>query len=83
LKVLFNDSKVYDEIENVTGYARQSIKNYKVISEKIESSLRRDDVPFAHHKEIAKLEPVEQEKYLEKCKLENLSVKEIRKCVRK
>ena len=78
----YTDSKVYDELEELTGFSRQSIKDSRWVAEKT-SSLRKDDLSFNHHKEVAKLPPEKQEKYLKKASDEKLSVRALREEVRK
>jgi len=79
----YTDSKVYDELEEITGYGHQTIKDFKSVSENVQSSLRNDDLSFNHHKEVAKLIPEKQEIYLKRAKEENLSVRELRSEIRK
>ena len=39
-----------------------TLKNYKSVSERVESSLRNDDLSFNHHVEVAKLTPEGQQR---------------------
>jgi len=74
---------MYDEIVEETGYDKQSLKDIKWVSEKVESSLRKDDLSFNHHKEVASLTPEKQEIFLNKAVDEKLSVRDLREEIRK
>ncbi len=52
----YTDPKVYDELKEITGYDRGTLRNIKMVAENT-SSLRRDDLSFSHHSEVAKLAP--------------------------
>ena len=43
--------KTTSAINRITGLDRKTLYGYKGISESIESSLRREDLSFSHHKE--------------------------------
>lgn len=78
----YTDSKVYDELEEITGLKRQTIQDFKSIAERT-SSLRNEDLTFNHHREVAKLSPEQQVQFLNKASEEKLSVRELRDEVRK
>ena len=78
----YTDPKVYDELEELTGLSRKTIKNYKSVAENT-SSHRCDDLSFTHHIEVAKLPPEKQETYLKRASEEKLSVRNLREEVRK
>ena len=78
----YTDPKVYDELEELTGLSRQAIKDSKWVAENV-SSLRKDDLTFNHHKEVAKLTPEKQEIFLKRASEEKLSVRNLREEVRK
>ena len=46
---------MYDDIAEETGMAKQTLKDTKWVSENVESSLRKDNLSFNHHKEVASL----------------------------
>ncbi|HON98596.1 MAG TPA: MT-A70 family methyltransferase [Bacteroidales bacterium] len=79
----YTDPKVYDKLEEITGLDRKTLKGYKGISESIESSLRRDDLSFSHHKEVASLPKEKQEKFLQLASEKDLSVRELREEIRR
>lgn len=78
----YTDPKVYDRLEEITGYSRETIKDFKYVAENV-SSRRRDDLPYGHHREVAPLPDEQQEYYLNKAAKENLSVRDLREEVRK
>lgn len=77
----YTDTKVYDELEEITGLDRGTIQNYKSVAEKV-SSRRHEDLSFGHHMEVAKLSPEKQEEFLNKASEENLSVRDLRQAIR-
>ena len=79
----YTDPKVYDELEEITGLERKTLCGYKGISESIESSLRREDLSFSHHKEVASLPREKQEKFLQLASEKDLSVRELREEIRR
>lgn len=82
-KGFYTDSKVYDELEEITGLDHGTLKNYKSVSERVESSLRNDDLSFNHHVEVAKLPEAKQIEFLAKAAEEKLSVRELRQAIKK
>lgn len=78
-KGYYTNPKVYDELEEITGLDRGTIKNYKSTAENVSSSLRHDDLGFSHHQEVAKLEPEQQKKFLDRASEEGLSVRDLRR----
>lgn len=80
----YTDSKVYDELEQITGLERQTIQDYKYVSQSIPSSLRNEDLSFTHHREVAKLPTVEKKiEFLTKASEEKLSTRELREEIRR
>jgi N6-adenosine-specific RNA methylase IME4 len=74
----YTDPKVYDELEEITGFSRGTIQNFKSVADRTSSS-RDEDLSFRHHMEVAKLEPEKQSEFLQKAKSENLSAKDLRR----
>lgn len=74
--------KVYDELEEITGYNRQTIQTFKSVAENTEEtrdSLRcRKDIGFSKFREVSSLETDKQIEFLEKSADEGLTVKELR-----
>lgn len=79
----YTDSKVYDELEEITGLNRESLKAMKSVSEKVSTSTRLPELSFSHHREVAKLPPEKQEVFLKKASEEKLSVRDLREKIRK
>lgn len=82
-KGYYTDSKVYDEIQEITGLDRGTLKNMKYVAEKIPSSCRHDELSFTHHQEVVSLEPEQQKQVLQKAVDEKLTVRETREEVKK
>jgi hypothetical protein len=80
-KGYYTDSKIYEQIEKITGYSHQTIKNVKYISSRVQSSRRRDDVSFSHYAEIASLEPHEQDYYIDMIVRNKLTRNELREAI--
>ncbi len=79
----YTDPKVYDELEEITGLNRQTIQDYKWTTDKVDSSLRKEDLSFNHYKEVAKLPPAKQETFLKRASDEKLSVRDLREEIKK
>jgi hypothetical protein len=56
----------YQEAISRTSLDYQTLRNYAWVARRIELSRRRDNVSFAHHAEVAALEPPEQDYWLRK-----------------
>ncbi len=56
--------KLKNEARRVTGYQWGTLKNCMVVSRAVESSRRRDVLPYSLHVEVAKYTPEQQEEYL-------------------
>lgn len=74
---------MYDDIAEETGYDKGTLKNIVSVTKSIETSLRRDDLSFSHHQEVAKLTPEKQEIFLNKAIEEKLSVRALREQIRR
>lgn len=74
----FGRIKCNDELEKL-GYNINTIYDFCWIAEKVESSLRKENLSFSHHKEVAKLEKKEQKFWLKKANENHWSVSELRK----
>lgn len=79
----YTDSKVYDELELVTGLQRDTIQKYKSVSDRVESGTRIPDLSFNHHREVASLPPEKQHEYLNEASEKKMSVRDLRELVRK
>lgn len=74
---------MYDDIAEETGMAKQTLKDTKWVSENVESSLRKDNLSFNHHKEVASLPPEKQELFLNMAVENKLSVRDLRNEIKK
>lgn len=82
-KGFYTDTKTYQEIAEITGYSPKTIKNFKYVADNVESSRRRDDITFAHLRELAPLTPEKQQEFGERITDEDLTVKELKNEIRK
>ena len=62
--------------------AAQTLANYKSVAGKIPASRRREGLPFGHHAELVRLEPVEQDRWLDRAEAENLSRASLRQAMK-
>lgn len=82
-KGFYIDSKVYDQLEEITGLDRKTLQNYKHVAEKVPSSRRREDLSFSHHAEVAQLPQEKQVQYLSLASEAGLSKRELREEIKK
>lgn len=57
--------EMYSQAMEETGYEYSTLRNDKWVSSRVNPERRRDNLSFSHHKEIADLEPEEQEVMLQ------------------
>jgi site-specific DNA-methyltransferase (adenine-specific) len=55
----------YDEAERLTEFSKQTLKIDKWVADRIEKFLRRNFLSWTHHKEVAALEPDDQDRWLD------------------
>jgi len=67
----------YDLVSELTGIPKHTLQNYVSICNSI-SSRRREELDFSHHTEVAKLEPENQEYFLNKAVTNKWSVSDLR-----
>ncbi|MGN6438493.1 MAG: hypothetical protein ACTHMM_18260 [Agriterribacter sp.] len=79
--------KVYDELEEITGFERGTIQKFKSIAEstsELRDSLPRSkDLSFSHYQEVAPLPVPDQKLFIEKAVEQDLSVRELREEIKK
>jgi len=80
-KGYYTDSRVYNELEEITGLDRRTIQDYKTVSDRT-STVRHADLDFSHHREVASLSSEQQKAYLQKASEEKLSVRELRQIIK-
>jgi N6-adenosine-specific RNA methylase IME4 len=74
--------EMYTQALEVTQYDYQTLRDAKWVSSKVELSRRRDNVPWSHHREVAPLEPDEQDALLNQAEAEGLTRRDFRERVR-
>lgn len=73
---------MYEDIAEKTGYDKETLSNYKTISESVEMPLRNGDLTFNHHVAVASLPAADQARVLKKASEEKLTVRETREEVK-
>jgi len=72
----------YDAVVDDLGLDRQTVKNYAYVAQNVPSSLRRDDVLFSVHKELAPLPLKQQARILLIAAAEHLTVRDVKELIR-
>ncbi|MEU2929418.1 LmbU family transcriptional regulator [Streptomyces sp. NPDC007251] len=72
----------YKEAIERTGLDYQTLRNYAWVARRFEHHRRRDSLSFAHHAEVARLSPPEQDYWLRKAEQQKWSRNELRRAVR-
>ncbi|MFI9722852.1 LmbU family transcriptional regulator [Streptomyces sp. NPDC052396] len=72
----------YREAIERTGLDYQTLRNYAWVARRFEHHRRRDTLSFAHHAEVTRLSPPEQDYWLRKAEQQKWSRNELRKAVR-
>lgn len=75
--------ETYDDAVEKTGFERKTLWDDKWVSERIENSRRRESLSWSHHKEVASLEPDEQDDLLSQAEENDWSKQDLRNAVRK
>lgn len=70
------------EFAELNGINYQTLADMAWVSRSVEVSRRRESLDWSKHREVAALEPKEQEKWLAKAEKEELPVAEIRRQIR-
>jgi hypothetical protein len=74
--------ETYAQALNETGLAYQTLANYVSVGHRVPPSVRRGDLSFSHHAEVASLPPADQGELLERAASERLTKHELRYLVR-
>lgn len=74
--------KRFDVAIKALHFADQTLADFKWVAKHVEFSRRREKLSFSHHKEVAGLEPKEQDKYLRLAEANGLSVADLRELLR-
>lgn len=72
----------YKEAIERTGLDYQTLRNYAWVGRRFDHHRRRSGLSFAHHAEVARLAPPEQDYWLRKAEQQNWSRNELRRTVR-
>lgn len=72
----------YLEAIERTGLDYQTLRNYAWVARRFEHHRRRDTLSFAHHAEVTRLSPAEQDYWLRKAETERWSRNELRRALR-
>ncbi|MBM7172991.1 LmbU family transcriptional regulator [Streptomyces sp. G44] len=72
----------YKEAIERTGLDYQTLRNYAWVARRFEHQRRRDSLSFAHHAEVTRLAPPEQDYWLRKAEQQKWSRNELRRAVR-
>lgn len=73
---------MYDDIIDESGLEKETLKKYNKIASHIEEGLRRPELTFSHHEQVAFLEPDKQKEVLTKASEDHLSVRQTRELVK-
>ncbi|MCB1210622.1 MAG: hypothetical protein KDK97_14930 [Verrucomicrobiales bacterium] len=58
-------SEIYDEALRLTGLDRSTLLTYAYVARRVPAPLRNEQLSWEHHKAVAKLEPEDQEHWLD------------------
>ncbi|MEU3597311.1 LmbU family transcriptional regulator [Streptomyces sp. NPDC006798] len=72
----------YREAIERTGLDYQTLRNYAWVARRFEHDRRRDTLSFAHHAEVTRLSPPEQDYWLRRAEQRKWSRNELRRAVR-
>lgn len=72
----------YREAIERTGLDYQTLRNYAWVARRFDHHRRRDTLSFAHHAEVTRLSPPEQDYWLRKAEQQKWSRNELRRAVR-
>ena len=72
----------YKEAIERTGLDYQTLRNYAWVARRFEHHRRRDSLSFAHHAEVTRLSPPEQDYWLRRAEQQKWSRNELRRALR-
>jgi hypothetical protein len=81
-KTNYTDSKVYDELEALTGLSRKTLQTFKRVADNVSTRQRVDNLSFEHHKEVASLPAESQKQLLTIASKDKLSTRQLRGMVK-
>lgn len=71
----------YKEAVRLTGYDESTLQNIVWVAGRFEISRRRENLTWSHHAEVAALDVVEQERWLDQAERDGLSVRALRQAL--
>jgi N6-adenosine-specific RNA methylase IME4 len=74
---------MYDDVVEQTGIDKNTLRQYKQISEQVKSDTRVSALGYAHHREVASLPEPKQIEYLTRASEQKLSVRDLRAEIRR
>jgi len=74
--------EMYAQAMDETDYSYQTLRVDKWLSDRIKLLRRRNNLSWSHHREVAALEPREQDYWLDVAESENLTRSELREAIR-
>ena len=75
--------KTYLDAAKKLNFAVKSLQNIASVARNVKSTLRKEELTWNHHAQVAKFVPDEQRKYLNMAVEKNLSVRELKNEIRK
>ncbi len=72
----------YRYASRVTGYDEKTLRNYAYVANRYDQSRRRHTLTWSHHAELAKLDPIDQEHWLNEAQARKLTVAALRETLR-
>jgi len=73
--------EMYAQALDATDYSYQALRDAAYVSSRFELSRRRDNLSWSHHREVASLEPIEQDEMLDTAVAEKWSTRQLREAV--
>lgn len=68
----------YRDASEISGYDEQTLMNLAYVAGRFSTSRRRETLSWSHHAELARLEPEDQEAWLDRAAAGQLSVRKLR-----
>ena len=74
---------MYGQAIDSTGYDYGTLANFKYVADKVEFSLRSENLSFNHHLLVAKLDEKQQKFWLKEAEKKDLSIKELKTAIKR
>jgi len=72
----------YSQAVDGSDFEEGTLRNLCFVSQKVQMSLRNDNLKWSHHREVASLPPEEQKNWLDKAESEQWTVRKLREAIR-